>query len=646
MKLKYFLFLVSLFFGFNAIANSQLKLNEASSALIKSNLKSAELLSSKLVDIKAAALDFYVERNRWPTSVELVTDGFYFGSFNSVYGSTINYTVMTDSIRLTVDVNDESIAKYISSSISATNDGDIVKYEFGKPSQASIIETSLSRVWDGDANRNTMETNLLLGGNSINDVNAINAIQVNSSDGFFDNGQRVFSPYNLPTKSDVGLSLVENYGISHNYLASSPSLYASQKAVGDAYTALFNKVESLTKGDIGLSNVPNYAATDSYTGNSPSLFITQRGLYNAYHSLNNAKLDANATAVNANLLDNLDSSAFARSNTKINGYELTGDINLSNSDVGLGNVQNYGVTSSYLGSSTSLYANQKAVNDAWKDLDYKINNIDVSDADTLEGFSSSDFVKITRKINGKALSTDITLTKGDVGLGNVANYAITDSYTGNRSDLYASQKSVYTAFQALNSSKLDKNAKARDTDLFDGLDSSSFVKTSRTINGKNLGSNITISKNDVGLSNVANFSYSHSSSSDSSTTYATSRAVYLLRRDIENSTIQTKTKTYDGNSSAMICDPSTGFSIVSGYYDFGGRNYSAINVGLPRTMKVLSAIANHRSNSDSSTLWSAKNLSTTGQSTVHFIKTSGEALSSIKGIDWTVSGFSTTSSCS
>ncbi|MBL4705674.1 MAG: hypothetical protein JKY54_14210 [Flavobacteriales bacterium] len=592
MKLKYSLCLVFSLVTFGVLANSQLKLNEASSALIQSNLKSADLLSAKLVDIKAAALDFYVERNRWPTSVELVTDGFYFGNFDSVYGSTISYTVLANSIRLRVDVNDENIAKYISSSISATNNGDVVEYQFGKPSQAAIIQTSLSRVWDGDANRNTMETDLLLGGNSIDGVDVINAAQVNSSTGFFDNGQRVFSPYNLPTKSDVGLGLVANYGISHDYLSSSQTLYASQKAVGDAYNALFNKIESLTKGDVGLSNVPNYGATDSYSGNSPTLFITQRGLYNAYHSLNNTKLDANATAVNANLLDNLDSSAFARSSTTINGHDLTSNVNLTKSDVGLGLVANYGVTGSYTGSSSSLYVNQKALNDAWKDLDYKINNIEVSDADTLDGFDSSDFVKITRKINGKSLSSDITLTKADVGLGNVANYGITDSYAGNRSDLYASQKSVYTAYQALDSSKLDKAAKASDSDRLDGIDSASFVQTSRTINGKNLGSNITITKNDVGLSNVGNYSISHATNGSRTNYYASEKAVGDVRALVSSKGSEAFSKLYVSNYTRHViyCDPDNLFMTISGSDRINTSTGNFINLSYPKRFQWVTNI--------------------------------------------------------
>lgn len=596
MYLKYVYLLLALSLSGSAFGNSVLKLNEVNNSLIEANIKNADMLSAKLVDIKSAAIDFHVEKNRWPTATELVSDGFYFGNFNSVYGTTIDYAVLTNSILLSVDVNDVNVAEYISSSISATNDGDIVKYQFGKPSQSPIVSTSLSRIWDGDIDRNTMTTSLYLGSNDINDVNILDANRVNSATGFYDNGERVFSPLNLPNKSDVGLDQLNNYAISHNYLSNSANRYASEKAVGDAYSTLFNKVESLTKGDIGLSNVPNYAATNTYQGNSTSLFITQRALSNAFNDLNNSKLGSNEIAVNSNLLDGLDSTAFARSNTLINGYDLTGNITLTKGDVGLGNVANYGVTNSYTGNSTSLYTSQKAVNDAWVNLNTKIDNMDFSDADTLQGYSASDFVKITRKINGKSLDRDITLTKSDIGLSNVANYGITDSYTGNSSQLYASQRSVYSAYQALNSAKLDKNAKANDSDRLDGIDSSSFVQTSRTINGKNLGSNITLSKGDIGLSNVANYSASSSISHNSSSTYATSKAVYDLKNEIQNrSTVNSS-----GNSTRVLfCDPKTGYAIISGHSNFGSRNPETEWIALPyeyRMNPLVSAVAVPRYN--------------------------------------------------
>ena len=54
----------------------------------------------------------------------------------------------------------------------------------------------------------------------------------------------------------------------------------------------------------------------------------------------------------------------------------------------------------------------------------------VDNAEALEGHPRSDFVPVTRTVAGKALSSDITLAKGDVGLGKVNNTGISFSLSG------------------------------------------------------------------------------------------------------------------------------------------------------------------------------------------------------------------------
>ena len=52
-----------------------------------------------------------------------------------------------------------------------------------------------------------------------------------------------------------------------------------------------------------------------------------------------------------------------------------------------------------------------------------------------------------QKVNGHALIGDITLTKGDVGLGNVENYGVESTPTAVGDDLYITSKGVYDALQ-------------------------------------------------------------------------------------------------------------------------------------------------------------------------------------------------------
>lgn len=68
--------------------------------------------------------------------------------------------------------------------------------------------------------------------------------------------------------------------------------------------------------------------------------------------------------------------------------------------------------------------------------------------DTIKSEIISTLVPKTRTVNKKPLSSDIEITKSDVNLGNVADYGITNSYSGTATNLYASQKAVYDAAAA------------------------------------------------------------------------------------------------------------------------------------------------------------------------------------------------------
>lgn len=98
----------------------------------------------------------------------------------------------------------------------------------------------------------------------------------------------------------------------------------------------------------------------------------------------------------------------------------------------------------------------------------------------------SRYVPLTRTINGKALSANITLSKSDVGLENVTNDAQL-KIASNLGDL----NNVATARTNLSVYSKDETDAA-------------YVPLTRTVNGKALSGDITLSKSDVGLSNVTN----------------------------------------------------------------------------------------------------------------------------------------------
>ena len=138
-------------------------------------------------------------------------------------------------------------------------------------------------------------------------------------------------------------------------------------------------------------------------------------------------------------------------------------------------------------------------------------------------------VPTSRTVNGKALSANITLGKGDVGLGNVDNTsdAAKPISTATQTALNAKQNTITGAATTITGSNLTANraliangsgkvavSAVTSTELgyLDGVTSAiqtqlnAKVPTSRTINGKALTANISITKADVGLSNVNNTS--------------------------------------------------------------------------------------------------------------------------------------------
>ena len=119
------------------------------------------------------------------------------------------------------------------------------------------------------------------------------------------------------------------------------------------------------------------------------------------------------------------SAQYVPINRTVNGKPLSGNITLTNGDVGLGNVTNDAQLTiannlSDLEDVDAARANLNVYSKTTVDtknsaLDTKITNLQTT--------SNSTYVPKTLTINGKALSGNIVLAKGDVGLGNVTNDA-------------------------------------------------------------------------------------------------------------------------------------------------------------------------------------------------------------------------------
>ena len=104
----------------------------------------------------------------------------------------------------------------------------------------------------------------------------------------------------------------------------------------------------------------------------------------------------------------------------------------------------------------------------------------------------SGLVPNTRKVAGKALSADITLSASDVGAAASSHNHTSANVTALTGYTIASQASAIAATDSLNTAlgKLQKSIDGKQA-------SGNYVPTSRTVNGKALSANITLSASDV-----------------------------------------------------------------------------------------------------------------------------------------------------
>ena len=167
----------------NEIANTIADNKEA-------QFQSAEVTAIKLNELKGGALNYFSENDVWPTNItDLATNGFYYGTLDTMYGTSISGAIVGNSYVLSVDVLDQSLATYISNFVNGSASGSVVSVQFGAPSTLAILDSVISRVDNGDPSRNTMETDLRLGGNDLVGVNKVDANVVSGQQGNFNDVQ-------------------------------------------------------------------------------------------------------------------------------------------------------------------------------------------------------------------------------------------------------------------------------------------------------------------------------------------------------------------------------------------------------------------------------------------------------------------------
>jgi ribosomal protein S13 len=283
------------------------------------------------------------------------------------------------------------------------------------------------------------------------------------------------SDYNPVTKLFMDTCMAEKTDLAVPALAGS---YAALNAQGNLVDSLTSPTDFLSRTNTTVYNPSTayHPATVKFvldtvsdptniTPDSDHNFVT-----NAQIAIWDAKQDA------------LGFTAVPDSRT-VNGHDLTSDVTVTKSDVGLDQVDNTADVDKPL-SNDAIAANE-VVLAAAESYAADPNNI-VQDAahrfisDT-QLATLSTAVQNTLTVNGHALNSNISVTKSDVGLGNVTN------------------------FDTTNPANITTDATHRfitDTQL---ATLSTAVQNTLTVNGHALNSNISVTKSDVGLGNVTNF---------------------------------------------------------------------------------------------------------------------------------------------
>lgn len=205
----------------------------------------------------------------------------------------------------------------------------------------------------------------------------------------------------------AGLDLAENEMVLGGSTADTFNLVTTgamgRTLMGTADAAAVKTNLSLAKTDVGLGSVVNAdtTTTANISDSSDKRFVTD------------AQKTVLGNTSGANTGDQ-DLSALALKATTVNGHALSANVTVSASDVGLGSVVNVDTSTT---ANISDSSGKRFVSDAQKTVLGNTSGTNTGDQDV------SGLVTKTTTVNGHALSSNVTVTKSDVGLGNVDNTA-------------------------------------------------------------------------------------------------------------------------------------------------------------------------------------------------------------------------------
>jgi hypothetical protein len=162
--------------SFTALSsNNATKISATMSSVYNNKFDEADLIASKLSDIRVATMAFWTANQAWPSTLnDIITSSFYFSSFNTTTGYSISGGEGINSYYLQINVDNVEVGKYLANKVNGIYNAGVMVLQYNLPVSSIQNSVSLAR-YDNpdDINASTMFTDLDMGSNDIFNVGSI-----------------------------------------------------------------------------------------------------------------------------------------------------------------------------------------------------------------------------------------------------------------------------------------------------------------------------------------------------------------------------------------------------------------------------------------------------------------------------------------
>ena len=501
--------------------------NDSQRLMLTTRDKNVALAAAQLSDVRASIQSYYMANNAFPASLSVLqSSGVYAGDFSTPYGP-VQGGPTGSGFELYINVPDggsqELIVKMIASRSNSViaSDGGSFLMSISTPSASALTQNLLSRVADpSKPNNNQMLQDLNINDFDIDnvdelDVNIINASTVNVADTLTTDDLVVNqnSTFTLGADFDGGANFNTNAGVNSLNISKSGSDGAEVLAVGVSDKSVnFTYLEDTSTEGSGNFGVVNFnLGGDLGEAIVTPLQITKNGLISLGSKVFTAGNDGSGSGLDADTIDGIDSAEIVRAssnntltgsntfagNTTFNGsttFNKAAVFNAANTYTAL-NTFNAGITVKGLTSAdggivvdgkwvvsadgNNLYEAGQALSGRYLGISDKS-----KDADKIDGIDST---QLARQDAANVFSEANTFNGGLVSSTEI--YANGGVIVDGKWVVSADGKTLYENGESLGSTYLGINAKAKDADKIDGLDSSQLARTDVS---ETFGSSVTV----------------------------------------------------------------------------------------------------------------------------------------------------------